>query len=252
MIAEMLGFSREDQPMLSQLLSAFLVRYPNDPHMPPEALRAVSELGNYFNGVLMDRRRKLDRRDDLIDSILHAEVDGKRLPDEEILGIFFFLFVAGGETVSGLLTNALWLLEAYPDQRARLVTNLSEIPTAIEEVLRFESPLQNLMRTTTRDVEMHDRVIPEGARVALLYGSANRDERVFQEPDRFNVTRKIRRHLAFGDGIHHCIGAPLARLEGKLALRTLLSQVPDYTVAGPLEWTFKQNFRGLKSMPVTF
>ena len=252
MIIEILGLPQEDEPMLSETLLSFLVRYPNDPTIPQVALDASSRLKYYLAEKVADRRRRPDSHEGLLRSIVTAELEGDRLSDEECTSLCYFLFVAGVDTVTALISNSLLLLAKHPEQRATLVENPAMVPDAIEELVRYESPLHQLARITTRPVELHDRIIPEGERIALLFGSANRDERKFDDPDRLDVTRKIKRHLAFGEGIHHCLGAPLARLEGRIALQTFLASIPQYELAGLPERIVKQNQWGLRRLPLAF
>lgn len=252
MTADMLGFPRSEQPRLTELLETFIARDPNDTStIPQEGLDAAAELKARCVRIL-EERRTAARRDDLIGDMLEAEIESEPLPDDEVVGLMFFLFTAGADTVKGLLTNALYLLERHPEQRARLVEDPSGIPNAIEEILRFEAPLPLMKRTTTREVELHGQVIPQGAEVVLLFASANRDERRFEDPDRFDTARGIDRHATFGGGLHRCMGAPLARMEARIALETLLPRIPDYTVSGPVKWVDKVNIRGLEKLPVTF
>lgn len=252
MTAEMLGFPRSEQPRLTELLETFIARDPDDTStIPWEGLNAAAELKDRCARILA-QRRKAQSQDDLIGDMLDAEAGSEPLPDDEVVGIMFFLFTAGADTVKGLLTNALYLLERHPEQRARLIQNPSEIPNAIEEILRFEAPLPLMKRTTTREVELHGQVIPQGAEVVLLFASANRDEREFEEPDRFDITRGIERHATFGGGLHRCMGAPLARMEARIALQTLLPQIPGYTISRPVKWIDKVNIRGLEKLPVSF
>jgi hypothetical protein len=157
-------------------------------------------------------------------------VEGGPLTQEELIGHCFLLFIAGNATTAALVGNGTLVLERHPEERARLAADPGLGVRAVEELLRFESPVQNMGRTTTRDVELHETVIPKGSRVLLLIGAANRDPRVFADPDRLDLGRQIRRHLAFGEGIHHCLGAPLARLEGRVALQRLLRRFPAYEV----------------------
>lgn len=252
MTADMLGFPRSEQPRLTELLETFIARDPNDTSaIPREGLDAAAELKARCARIL-EERRKAAGRDDLIGDMLEAEIESEPLPDDEVVGIMFFLFTAGADTVKGLLTNALYLLERHPEQRARLVEDPSGIPNAIEEILRFEAPLPLMRRTATRDVELRGQVIPEGATVVLLFASANRDERQFENPDHFDVTRNVDRHATFGGGLHRCMGAPLARMEARIALQTLLPRIPNYAISSPVKWIDKVNIRGLEKLPVTF
>ena len=144
------------------------------------------------------------------------------------------LMIAGWETSSILITNAIWLLAQHPEQRSGASReNPGAIPAAVEEVLRFDAPVQHLARLTLEDATLHGQTIPEGSRVLLLWASANRDERRWDEPDRFDIGREPKRNLAFGEGIHHCLGAPLARLESRGCLETLLARGVEFEVGEP-------------------
>jgi cytochrome P450 len=187
-----------------------------------------------FAQLLAERRDA--RRDDLMSALLDAEVDGQGLSQEELLGFCFVLVVAGNDTTTNLIANGAALLAEHPEQRALLVAEPARIPSAIEEMLRFEAPAQALPRIARREVVLHGVAIPEGAQVRLLWGSANRDGRVFEDPDRFDVARDARGHLAFGQGIHFCLGAHLARLEARVAFEELLARIPGYRLAEPPTW----------------
>jgi cytochrome P450 len=252
--AEVLGFPREDHPRLSQLLRKALLRDLANlpaPFIPEDSVRAGLELREALKQIIADRR-SAQPQDDLIGKLLAARPNGEEMPDEEIVGTVFFIFTAGTEEVTGVITNALRLLAEHPDQRALLIEEPDRIPTAVEEVLRYETIVQHLVKRPTRDVELHNQVLPEGSRVVLLYGSANRDERTFDDPDRFDIARRGRGLASFGGGIHRCLGAPLARLEGRIALETLLPRMPDYRVAGSIEWNQRVNFRGLRHLPLAW
>jgi cytochrome P450 len=197
-----------------------------------------------FERLLAERRAR--RRDDLMSALLDAEIDGERLSDPEILGFCYQLIVAGNDTTTNLIGNGAVLLAEHPEQRARLVAEPRLIPGAIEEMLRFESPAQALPRRARPRpagpwarggaLELHGRRIPAGARVLLVWAAANRDEREFESPERFDALRKLPRHLAFGHGVHFCLGASLARLEARVAFEELLARIPDYRVAGVPGW----------------
>ncbi|MEZ4334279.1 MAG: cytochrome P450 [Myxococcota bacterium] len=161
---------------------------------------------------------------------LAAETGPEALSPEERGGVFSNLVLAGTDTVTNLIGNGLVLLDRAPEARARLVAEPARIPAAIEEMLRFESPVQSLARRTKRDVVLHGVRMAAGEEVRLLWGAANRDEREFPAPDVFDVDRPIRRHLAFGHGIHFCLGAGLARLEARIAFEGILARWPDYRV----------------------
>ena len=157
---------------------------------------------DFLTKLMVERRAQ--PTDDLLSHITHASINGVPLTDREIIGMTVFLYVAGNETTSMLLGNALWLLDQYPGERARLRADPSSIPAAIEEVLRYEAPVTHQARMTTRPVEIAGHTIPEGKKVLLMYASANRDAAAFPDADRFDPQRESARHLSFGEGIHFC------------------------------------------------
>ncbi len=168
-------------------------------------------------------------------ALLEAEVDGERLSEQDLLGFCFLLLIAGNDTTTSLIGNGAELLARHPDQRVELVANPALIPAAVEEMVRIEAPTQALPRTATVDVQLHGTTIPEGARVMLLWGSANLDEREFPDAESFDIHRHATRHLGFGHGIHFCLGAHLARLEVEGGLRGAArptARLPDRRRAG--------------------
>jgi cytochrome P450 len=203
-----------------------------------------------FAEILEERRR--ERRDDLMSALLDAEIDGERLSQDELLGFCFVLIVAGNDTTTNLIANGAVLLAHHPDERQALVGDPSGIPNAAEEMLRFESPAQALPRRATRDVRLHGRTIPAGSEVLLVWGAANRDEREFTEPDRFDVSRTLTRHLAFGQGIHFCLGANLARLEARVAFEELLARIPMYKLESEPRFVTSIWARALAGVPIRF
>lgn len=252
--AEIIGFHRDKHPMLSRLLRTALIRdiinLPQ-PFIPEAGLRASTELRKELKDIVEERRRH-EPVDDLLGHLINAEVEGKPMPAEEIVGTVFFVFTAGTEEVSGVITNALRLLGQHPDQRTTLLENPGAIPAALEEILRYETVVQHLIKTSRREMELHGQKIAEGSRVMLIYGAANRDEAEFPDGNRFDVTRSIKRLASFGGGIHTCLGRPLARLEAKIALETLLPRMADYDFAAPYEWAQRVNFRGLRRLPLAW
>jgi len=222
----------------------------------------VSETGEINNEAfallpeLMEERRR-DPQDDLITGLVHAEIDDDDTGDRrtltlaEIVGFVQLLSSAGTETVARLLSFAAVTLAQHPDQRRRLVDEPALIPNAIEELLRYEAPSPIQSRWVARDVELHGTVIPRGSRLSLLNGSGDRDERHFHDPDAFDVERVIDRHLAFGYGAHFCIGAALARLEGKVALAETLRRFPTWEIDGAgLERVHTSTVRGYTKVPM--
>jgi hypothetical protein len=203
----------------------------------------------YVAAAAAERRTR--PRDDLMTFLVEANAAGQ-LTADEIVGGSMLLFMAGITTTSGLLSNSLLHLDRFPDQRDLLRRDPSILPAAIEELLRFDAPIQALARTTTRTAALHGTVIPADARVCLLWGSANRDERRWPDPDSHDLRREPQRHVAFGDGIHHCLGAPLARLEARIVFEQLLARIPDYTVSGPVVRVRTPTDRVLEHLPVEF
>ena len=192
------------------------------------ALRAYAEMDAYWKGVVAERRKR--RGGDLISQILHQPVAGEALSDPEIGGFCSLLHDASQNTTMNTLSNAIISLARFPDQRRKLVREPERWPRALEELLRYESPVQGLARTTTRDVELHGVTIPAGDQVLVLYGSANHDETVFANPDVLDLDRDVRSHWTFGRGIHHCLGNAVARLEVRVGLEALLEAHPDFAV----------------------
>jgi cytochrome P450 len=207
------------------------------------------ELGQYLAEVL--ERRRHEPRDDLLSALLAAEIDGERLSEPELIGFAFLLLVGGNETTTNLISNAAIQLDRHRDQRRLLLDDPARIPTAVEEFLRYDSPVQGLGRTTTEPVTLHGVTIPEGDQVLLLFGSANPDERKIVDPERFDVLRDPNPHLAFGFGAHFCLGANLARLEARVAFEELLARLPDYRMTSSrVERTCSGPVRGALSLPV--
>jgi hypothetical protein len=194
--------------------------------------------------------RRFERRDDLMSALIDAEVEGEKLSREELLGFCFLLVVGGNDTTTNLIANAAVLLARHPDQRSALALDPSLIPQAVEEVLRYESPTQALPRIATRDFELHGQKIAAGEEVSLVWGAANHDERRFDDPGRFDIRRADNRHLALGYGVHFCMGAHLARLEGRVALEELLAAIPDYQLAADPKWQASAWARAYASVPI--
>jgi cytochrome P450 len=243
------GFPEVDHDELLAWFDDMLQRTPGRRELPTVALAARDRLRLYVQDIARDRRRAPG--DDLMTFLVQA-VDAGQLTDDELLGASLLLFVAGITTTSGLISNSLLHLARFPDQRRVIVNEPAAIPAAVEELLRYDAPLQMLVRTTTRDVEVAGPVIPTGATVVLVWASANRDERRWPDPDLLDLTRQPERHAAFGEGIHHCLGAPLARMEGRIAFEELFRRIPEYEVAGPIVRVKTPTDRALERLPVVF
>lgn len=224
-IARMLGVEDGDVTMFKRWSDTFFENLSDmlvtgDESRVGDALR---EFDAYFTERIEQRRR--EPREDLLSALVHVETDEGRLTDEDLLMLCRVLLVAGNETTTSLIASSVRALAEFPQILARLFESPHLMPSAIEEALRFYPPFAGLSRLATIDVQMHGETIREGERVSLLIGSANRDESVFERPDEFVIDREPNRHLAFGMGIHYCVGAPLARLETHVALSTLLQRV---------------------------
>ncbi len=248
-IASLLGVPDSDHEMLRAWSDLVLHREPNDPRVTPAGIEAAGNLVRYFADTVEQRCRQPGS--DLVSALVEAEVEGDRLSREEVLGFCYLLIIAGNETTTKMLGNAVALLYRYPEQRRRLVGEPSRIADAIEEVLRFEPSTQALARLATRDVGLHGRTIPRGARVMLLIGSANRDESAIARAGEFDAFRTPVAHLAFGVGTHFCLGASLARLEGRVSLEEILRIMPNYQIDfARSQRVHSANVRGYAHLPM--
>ena len=243
------GFPEDDHPKLLAWFGDMLERTPGERALPAVALAARDRMRDYVRAAAEERR--VAHQQDLMTFLVEANEAGQITLDE-LIGGSLLLFMAGITTTSGLLSNSLLHLDRFPDQRELIRRDPTRIPAAIEELLRYDAPIQALARTATRDVESYGTVVPARARVCLLWGSANRDERTWPDPDTLDVMREPHRHLAFGDGIHHCLGAPLARLEAKVVFEELLRRIPAYAVSGPIVRIHTPTDRALERLPVEF
>jgi len=215
--------------------------------------RSVTAEMNTYLGELIESRRAAPQ-DDLLTRLVAAEVDGHHLTPEEILGFFQLLIVAGQEPTTTLINNAILCLIDHPDQRMRLQQRIELLPSAIEEVLRYRSPVQWVMRTPRHDVEVLGNIIPAGKLVLAMIGAANRDSQQFSQAERFDIERDPNPHLAFGHGIHFCLGAPLARLEARIALSDVLDRAKGFEPASNEPWEPRQalNVHGPARLPIRF
>ncbi|HEX6897201.1 MAG TPA: cytochrome P450 [Bryobacteraceae bacterium] len=258
-IAEMLGVATADWPRFRTWGDAVL-KLSYAAGASPEALQSVAgeyaaamvEMRSYFSSVLESRRSA--PADDLLARLAQTEVDGDRLSDDEILGFFQLLLVAGTETTTNLLNNAVLCFLENPEEFETLRRAPGLLVSAIEEVLRYRSPVQWMFRMTRRDVELHGETIPAGKLVLPVIGSANRDPQQFPEPRRFNMAREPNAHLAFGHGIHFCLGAPLSRLEARVALADLLARTNNLRLQSDAPWEPRKalHIHGPARLPIRF
>jgi len=246
-ILSLMGMPDEDGPQLKAWLDATAYRTPGSPDRPIECDEAHDALAAYVATLVGERRRV--PRDDIL-TVMAQAVDEGTMSSGETRGMALLILTAGWETTAALIGNALFLLAAHPDQRRILAEEQALIPAAVEEVLRFEAPVQYLHRTTTRASSLHDVTFPVSAKVLLLYGSGNRDPRRWDHAENFDVRRVTQRHVAFGHGIHLCLGAPLARLECRIVLEEILARAPAYEIAGPIERIEAHVLRGFHRLPL--
>lgn len=254
-IAEMFGIPHSDWQMMFRLSNSMIA--PSDPEFAgtesiQETLeRARMEFFQYFSQLIEDRRKT--PRDDVASALANGTVNGGALPQFELLSYFALLIIAGNETTRNAISGGLYALINHPDQMALLRANPSiVVKPAVEEILRWTSPVIQFTRVATADTEFHDSPIREGDIVALFYPSANRDQDVFENPDRFEIERDPNPHLAFGIGEHYCLGANLARLELQAMFRQLAERLNEVELTGPIQ-RMRSNFvGGIKHMPIRY
>ena len=255
-IAEIIGVPPEDREQFKVWSDEAVANLGNALFVPPPPERMkqlnalVEEMGRYFSALAQERRRA--PREDLLTGLVQAEVEGSKLTHEEMVRMLVLLLVAGNETTTTLIGNAVLTLLEHPDELARLRAHPQLLPSAIEEVLRFSSPVQLDPRRATRHVELHGQRIAPNQFVICWLGSANRDEEIFREPERFDIGREDNRHIAFGFGPHYCLGSNLARLEAQAALRALLARTRSFerTDNDPLPFHPSIVFRGVTKLPL--
>lgn len=251
-ISELLGVPEADRSEVRRLSDLLVHRDEGVHDVPAAGVDAALQLVGYYADLLAERRAR--PTDDLTTALLETEVDGDRLTDDEIISFLFLMVVAGNETTTKLLGNAIYWAWRNPDERTRVLADPSLVPAWVEETLRYDTSTQMLARLATEDIDLHDAVIPSGARVLLLVGSANRDERVFDRPDQYDLRRPVPQlQLAsFGFGRHYCLGASLARLEARVALEELVARVADFEIdPDRIRRVHSVNVRGFASLPTT-
>lgn len=262
-ICEMMGVPKSDWKLMFELTNKVLgggdpeyqTDAPEELRGTPEGARIAGNMGTmqmfaYFAQMLQARRA--ERKEDLVSLLTEADVDGEALSDEDILWFCFLLILAGNETTRNAISGGLLTLCEHPRERARLQADLSLLPVAVEEIIRWVSPVLHMARVATRDAEIAGVKIAQGERVVMWYPSVNRDEKMFPDGEVFNITRSPNDHLAFGIGEHFCLGAGFARLELRLMFEELFTRLPDIELDGPPERLRSTFIGGIKHLPVKF
>ncbi|MEO8539829.1 MAG: cytochrome P450 [bacterium] len=263
-ICGMAGLEKKDWPMMFELTNSVLgstdpeyqTSVPEEQRGSPEAARQTGMMGRmkmiqFFSEVLEDRRKN-PREGDLVSILLEAEVDGEKLTQMDILAFCFLLILAGNETTRNAISGGLRALCENPEQKAKLLGDMSLIDSAVEEICRWTSPLHHMSRYVVEDTEIGGQAIKAGDRLLMWYLSANRDEAVFEDPYKFDIMRTPNEHLAFGIGEHFCLGAGFARKELKVMFEELFRRFPDIELAGPPERLRSNFINGTKHLPVKF
>jgi cytochrome P450 len=252
-ISEMMGVPEEDRAEVRRQADVVVHREDGVYDVPPAAMDASLWLVGYYQAMVDQRRRR--PADDLTSALIQAEVDGDRLTDEDVIAFLFLMVVAGNETTTKLLGHAVFHLTRHPDQLAAVFDTPELVGSWIEETLRYDTSSQLLARYLLEDVELHGRVAPQGSKLLLCLGSANRDERVFDRPDDYDIFRnpdELAKHLSFGGGRHFCLGANLARLEARVALAGLVERARSIEVDHDrCARVHSLNVRGFASVPMT-
>ncbi|WP_416825291.1 cytochrome P450 family protein [Ectobacillus polymachus] len=252
-ICEMLGIRETDRDRFREW-SNTLVDTVNLPEKIQQALPALQSFVQYIRNLIEERRN--ESGEDLISALVHAEAEGEKLTEKELYSMIFLLIIAGHETTVNLIGNGVLALLQHPKQLEKLKQNPDLISSAIEEILRFYGPVELATnRWANEDIQIREKLIQKGDAVVVALASANRDEMQFENPDIFDITRNNNRHLAFGMGIHYCLGAPLARLEGQIAIQTLIQRMPNLhlnTDPETLHWRPTYLMRGLTELPIAF
>ncbi|HGO9419389.1 TPA: cytochrome P450 [Bacillus cereus] len=252
-ISEMLGIPKEDQAKF-RIWSHAVIASPETPEEIKETEKQLSEFITYLQ-YLVDIKRK-EPKEDLVSALILAESEGHKLSARELYSMIMLLIVAGHETTVNLITNTVLALLENPNQLQLLKDNPKLIDSAIEEGLRYYSPVEvTTARWAAEPFQIYDRTIEKGDMVVIALASANRDETVFENPEVFDITRENNRHIAFGHGSHFCLGAPLARLEAKIAITTLFNRMPELQIKGnreEIKWQGNYLMRSLEELPLTF
>lgn len=249
--AEMLGVPVEDHPQLklwSQDFAEMLGNFQHNADRVPRILKSTQEMTDYFRSAM---RKENLRPDGLVSSLMNAEIEGDRLTEEEVIANSIVTMIGGQETTTNLIGSGTLTLLRNPAELGRLRANMAMIPSAVEELLRYESPSQHTARLAPEDTMLGGKQIRKRQAVIAVMAAANRDPERFQDPDRLDLTREDNKHVAFGWGAHFCFGAPLARMEAQITFEEMLRQFPEWSLeSGPLVWRTNLGLRGLTSLPV--
>ena len=252
--AEMLGVPTSDWRKLTLWSADFaqvLGNFQHNPERAPQVIRSLQEMIAYFGAAIQDHREH--PRDDLINALLTAEMDGDRLTEDEVIANTIVTMVGGQETTTNLIGNGTLSLLRHRDQLEKLTADFSLVPSAVEELLRYESPSQQTARLAPEDIELGGKLIRKRQAVIAVLGAANRDPERFPDPDRLDICRGDNRHVAFAWASHFCFGAPLARIEGQIAFETLLRRMPHLRLeTDTVTWRENLGLRGLLALPVKF
>ncbi|MFI2337085.1 cytochrome P450 [Nocardia rhamnosiphila] len=250
-ISELMGVPAADRDEIRHMADMVMHREDGVTDVPDSAIEASLNLVVYYSDMVAQRRE--NPTDDLTSALLGAEIDGDRLTDDEIIGFMFLMVVAGNETTTKLLGNALYWAGHNPAEYAKVAADPERVPDWVEETLRYDTSSQIVARTATEDLEYHGRVVPAGSKVLLLIGSANRDGEVFDNADSYDLDRAEKGNLAsFGAGVHFCLGAHLARLEATVALREFAARVKSYRVReDEFVRVHSSNVRGFAKLPIS-
>lgn len=252
LISEMIGVPEADRDMIRGWANDLMERVDGKPEIPKKAIEGSMNLLGYFDAMVKERKRGLGG-EDLTTAVLEAQLDGERLSEQDVVSFLFLMSVAGNETTTKLLANALYWGQQYRDQFSLLQADPGRTADWVEETARYDNSSQILFRVTNSAVKLHDVTIPEGGKVAMLIGSANRDERAFTNPDIFDINRDFGNTLSFGKGVHFCLGAALARMEGRVCLEELFKVYKDFEVdEDSLVRVHSGNVRGFSAMKARF
>ena len=247
-ISDLMGVPDADRQELRRLADLVMHREEGVQDVPEDSMVAALDLITYYQGMVAERRRS--RTEDLTSALIDAEIDGEKLDEDEILSFLFLMVVAGNETTTKLLANALFWGHEYPEQSRSVLADPSRVPAWVEETLRFDTSSQLVLRTTTTEATVRGTTIPADQKVLLLIGSANRDEEVFPDGDVYDLSRDTSASLSFGQGPHFCLGAHLARLEARVALDMIARSITGYELLPGAQRVHSSNVRGFAHLPM--